>query len=799
MKFESRMSVFALLVLPFALFADEKRVIATGWDLGDVPPSEVLAHASEIAELGIDGVALEIFGKMPDGRDVTSRRVSSKCRWDAGTFTDSMQSLSRFSDTDGLRHSFIGVWFQPWERMSWTDDAAWAIFAENLSVVAAVARKCRMEGVLLDSEDYPLSRQFFRQQGELPYDELRILARRRGREVFARFFAENPSMTVFFFYFLTQEREYVFGVNLQEEERRKGDLWPAFINGFLEALPTTARFVDGNEHAYAYRADFGEFYASASRQRNRLIKLIDPSLRSKFRAQISVSSGHYLDSYINSKENCWYLPPLAGSRGERLADNLWQAIDAADEYVWLYGENGWWAGWNPKTISNSRSVGKKRWTDCIPAFAEAIRQAKDPNRAISDLTTRPYRLRPLFEGPVCADSKLPMSYDFWASDDASPLAYGGEKGTRRIFTMGLTNGSACVMATAKGLEPGDLLLVQVRAKGEFVRPPLYYKRDGKWLFQMPTALLDFSAPDVNGWRVGSAALRVPYGAEEISMQLPFPKKAGAIVTYDDIRISRKRCLPAETDRDRLIAHRGDSLQAPENTIPAFKAALDEGYGVEADLYLSTDGVPYCTHDSTRELFKQKCGVAKLPSEFAWKGELEVLDYGSWKGEKWKGVGFARLDDLLAIYPSGRRIVLDIKCAQKPETYRKIREVVDCHSQVKDEDIVFLGEAAFSKKFFPKSPCYYCWIATRTWDPESDAVPREELLKPLGRGFDGLSLLWNPRVTTSEFVRFFNARGYKVSFWTINDPGEAADAFAAGAVTVTSDSPRKILELWTECK
>ena len=41
--------------------------------------------------------------------------------------------------------------------------------------------------------------------------------------------------------------------------------------------------------------------------------------------------------------------------------------------------------------------------------------------------------------------------------------------------------------------------------------------------------------------------------------------------------------------DTLIAHRGESKDAPENTLPAYKLAVERGFGFECDLYLSKDG------------------------------------------------------------------------------------------------------------------------------------------------------------------------------------------------------------------
>lgn len=56
------------------------------------------------------------------------------------------------------------------------------------------------------------------------------------------------------------------------------------------------------------------------------------------------------------------------------------------------------------------------------------------------------------------------------------------------------------------------------------------------------------------------------------------------------------------------AHRGlfdNNSQAPENSLPAFKRAVDAGYGIELDVQLSKDGIPVVFHDAT---LKRMCGI-----------------------------------------------------------------------------------------------------------------------------------------------------------------------------------------------
>ena len=66
------------------------------------------------------------------------------------------------------------------------------------------------------------------------------------------------------------------------------------------------------------------------------------------------------------------------------------------------------------------------------------------------------------------------------------------------------------------------------------------------------------------------------------------------------------------DRSKLYgvhyAHRGlfdNDSEAPENSLPAFRLAVENGYGIELDVQLSKDGIPVVFHDAT---LKRMCGV-----------------------------------------------------------------------------------------------------------------------------------------------------------------------------------------------
>lgn len=104
--------------------------------------------------------------------------------------------------------------------------------------------------------------------------------------------------------------------------------------------------------------------------------------------------------------------------------------------------------------------------------------------------------------------------------------------------------------------------------------------------------------------------------------------------------------PTSSTRGRLvIAHRGHNVAAPEQTLEAYRQAIDLGAGmIEADLRFTRDGVAVMLHD--RLLDRTTSGRGPV-AEMDWAG-LSALDAGSWFEPKFKAERIPRLDDLFEL-------------------------------------------------------------------------------------------------------------------------------------------------------
>lgn len=121
---------------------------------------------------------------------------------------------------------------------------------------------------------------------------------------------------------------------------------------------------------------------------------------------------------------------------------------------------------------------------------------------------------------------------------------------------------------------------------------------------------------------------------------------------------------------RLIAHRGASGHAPENTEAAFKLALEMGAAaVELDVHRTKDGTLVVIHDEDLKRTGRRKGTI---AAMTWK-ELLSADVGSWFSTKFKGEGLPTLEEVFDLCEGRAEVHVEIK--QGSRLYRGIEEQV----------------------------------------------------------------------------------------------------------------------------
>jgi glycerophosphoryl diester phosphodiesterase len=130
----------------------------------------------------------------------------------------------------------------------------------------------------------------------------------------------------------------------------------------------------------------------------------------------------------------------------------------------------------------------------------------------------------------------------------------------------------------------------------------------------------------------------------------------------------------------LIAHRGASAYAPENTMPAFELAIKQGADyLENDIQVTKDGHLVILHDTTLERTTDVASVfpdryrAGEPAKHWYVydmtlAEIKKLDAGAWRGEKFRGTRVPTLQELIDAARGRAGLYIETK---GPETYDKL--------------------------------------------------------------------------------------------------------------------------------
>ncbi len=239
---------------------------------------------------------------------------------------------------------------------------------------------------------------------------------------------------------------------------------------------------------------------------------------------------------------------------------------------------------------------------------------------------------------------------------------------------------------------------------------------------------------------------------------------------------------AATDLPLLIAHRGASHAAPENTLSAFKLAWEEGAdGIEGDFHLSSDGEVVCIHDFDTQ---RTAGRKLVISETPWS-ELSTLDVGSWKDPRYAGERVLLLGDVLGALPPGKKFFVEIKSG--PETVEPIAKILAEKKADPARVVLISFHDEVIRACREKLPAYEAhWISSlKEFDQGSNAESYAKRLEATGA--NGFQFQATSPVT-AEWLAALRARKLPLTSWTVNDAALALRMIGHGVSHITTDRP-----------
>lgn len=240
---------------------------------------------------------------------------------------------------------------------------------------------------------------------------------------------------------------------------------------------------------------------------------------------------------------------------------------------------------------------------------------------------------------------------------------------------------------------------------------------------------------------------------------------------------------SKTDKKKksilVIAHRGASGHAPENTIAAFKKAVELGADMyELDCLLSKDGEIIVMHDDTVDRTTSGSGkVSDLTLE-----EIKKLDAGSWFGEEFAGEPVPTLSEALEFSKGKILVNIEIK---EPGFEQQTVELVENLDMVNDVIITSFHHDVIVKikEFNPK---------IKTGALVKDITPKEIEEKILELNTDALNTRYI--MVNKSLVRTAHKHGLKINPYTINDAFAMKMHISHGVDGIITNYPDVLLKL-----
>lgn len=238
----------------------------------------------------------------------------------------------------------------------------------------------------------------------------------------------------------------------------------------------------------------------------------------------------------------------------------------------------------------------------------------------------------------------------------------------------------------------------------------------------------------------------------------------------------------QATRPLVIAHRGASGIAPENTLPAFAAALEAKADlVELDYVHSADDVPVVLHDDALDRTTNAAtllGASEIKVADVLLDDLRRLDAGAWFDARFAETRLPTLEEALAAIQPGAVTLIERKAGDAETLHRLLTE----HALV-DQVVV----QAFDWKFL--ADCRALDDGLVLGALGSEALTDEQLdeIAALGAAAVG----WKAADLTLTSIAAARDRGLAVWAYTVNDVEEARRLVALGVTGIISDHPAEM--------
>ncbi|MGD9344962.1 MAG: glycerophosphodiester phosphodiesterase family protein [Candidatus Aminicenantes bacterium] len=223
----------------------------------------------------------------------------------------------------------------------------------------------------------------------------------------------------------------------------------------------------------------------------------------------------------------------------------------------------------------------------------------------------------------------------------------------------------------------------------------------------------------------------------------------------------------------VMAHRGASAAAPENTLAAYKKAIEMGADyAELDVRQTKDGAIVLMHDKT---VHRTTGVKGFVWDFTLE-ELKKLEAGSWFGEEFRGEPIPTLEEVIRLVGGRMKLNIEVKISEnEPGIAQRVVDIVraanfstNCMITSFDMDTV-----KTVKEIAP--------------DLRTGLIFDKEYTLDVFRG-NWEILSSNYELVDAEFMRLGRQSGKRIYVWTVNEREEMQRLIGLGVDGIITDKP-----------
>ena len=246
-----------------------------------------------------------------------------------------------------------------------------------------------------------------------------------------------------------------------------------------------------------------------------------------------------------------------------------------------------------------------------------------------------------------------------------------------------------------------------------------------------------------------------------------------------------------------VAHRGNSSVAPENTLAAYRSAIEAGAdGAECDVYRSADGVVFLSHDRLPKRTMGDGDLTTMPFE-----QIRQFDAGSWKGERFKGEKVPSLDEYLQLLKDSTcHPVVEIKqTGIEANVLKSIRK----NGMTNVTTIIAFNEGVVQEIRRLEPSICVAWLYSENLKDKGTAEENAERLADLFiercRKLDVAVIDLAHHLLSPKLVKSLQAANIHVWTWTVNDEAAMKRYLDWGVESITTDKPALLSTVLKERK